>query len=157
MPSSIYCIDTSSIFEWFVRRYPPTIFPGVLNRIEALIAAGRLRAPKAVYDEIKQGDDCHKWAKRQTSLFIEESRSVQEIVQRLMATHHNTEKPHKGINGADPFVIAMARDGGSAWIVVSDEAPGSLENRKIPFVCSQESVACITFLQLMSTEGWQFT
>ena len=157
MPSSIYCIDTSSIISWYVERYPPIIFPGVQQRLEDLIAVGRLRAPKAVYDEIKPGDACHKWAKSQTALFVEESSSVQTIVKQLMATHHDPKKPLKGINGADPFVIAMARDGGPSWTVVSDEHPGSIENRKIPFVCSQENVACITFLQLMSAEGWQFT
>ena len=30
-------------------------------------------------------------------------------------------------SGANPFVIAMAKDGGSHWIVVSDEHSGSLE------------------------------
>jgi hypothetical protein len=66
--STIYCIDTSSIFKWYVEVYPPTIFPGLQRRIEELIVAGRLRAPKAVFDEIKPGDDCHKWVKSQTQL-----------------------------------------------------------------------------------------
>jgi hypothetical protein len=157
VPSSIYCIDTSSIILWFVERYPPAIFPGLLLRVEDLIAAGRLRAPKAVYDEIKPGDSCHSWAKSQTSLFVEESTSVQAIVLRLMATHHDPGKPLKGISGADPFVIAMARDGGPSWIVVSEETPGSSDNRKIPYVCAQEGVTCLTFLELMRAEGWQFT
>jgi len=34
--------------------------------------------------------------------------------------------------------------------------PGSLENRKIPFVCNAENVTCITFQQLMLAEGWKF-
>ena len=122
----IYCIDTSSIFEWFIRTYPPSIFPALPDRVEELIAGGRLRAPRAVFDEIKPGDDCHKWAKAQTELFVEESKAVQQIVKQLMATHHNPAKPLKGINSADPFVIAMAKDGGLNWVVVSDEHPGSL-------------------------------
>ncbi len=155
-PTPLYCIDTSSLIEWFVDTYPPAIFPGLQTRIEELIAAGRLRSPKAVLDEIKAGDDCHAWCKAQTELFVEESAAVQLIVRRLMATHHNLQKPHKGINGADPFVIAMAKDGGGQWSVVADEHPGSLENRKIPFVCNAEGVRCITFQELMRAEGWQF-
>jgi hypothetical protein len=81
---------------------------------------------------------------------------VQQIVRKLMATHHDPAKPHKGINGADPFVIAMAKDGGTEWKVVADEHPGSLENRKIPFVCSQENVAHTTFQGMMLAEGWKF-
>jgi hypothetical protein len=115
-----------------------------------------LRSPKAVFDEIRPGDDCHKWCKAQTDLFVEESVSVQEIVRALMATHHDNDKPHKGINGADPFVIAMAKDGGANWTVVADEYPGSAENRKIPFVCNAESVDCITFQQMILAEGWKF-
>jgi hypothetical protein len=156
--SSIYCIDTSSIFEWFVRRYPPSILPNLPDRMEALIAAGRLRAPKIVFDEIKPGDEdpCYQWAKAQTGLFVEESQAVQRIVRQLMATHHNPAKPLKGINNADPFVIAMAKDGGPNWVVVSDEHPGTAESRKIPYVCKAEGVACITFQEMMRAEGWQF-
>jgi hypothetical protein len=62
-----------------------------------------------------------------------------------MATHHNPAKPLKGISGADPFVIAMAKDGGPNWVVVSDEHAGSQETRKIPFVCAHEDVQCINF------------
>jgi hypothetical protein len=158
MPATppIYCIDTSSILEWFVRRYPPAILPALPERMEDLIGAGRLRAPKAVFDEIRPGDDCHKWAKAQTELFIEESAAVQRLVRQLMATHHNPAKPLKGINNADPFVIAMAKDGGANWVVVSDEHPGTAEARKIPFVCRHEGVPCITFQELMVAEGWQF-
>jgi hypothetical protein len=122
--------------------------------MEALVADGRLRSPKVVLDEIRPGDDCHVWAKAQTDLFVEEAVEVQHIVRQLMATHHNPAKPLKGINGADPFVIAMAKSTGS--IVVADEHPGSLENRKIPFVCNAEGVGCITFQSLMLAEGWQF-
>ena len=152
----IYCIDTSSIFEWYIRTYPPSILPGLPERIEALIAAGRLRSPRVVLDEIRPGDDCHEWAKGQTELFIEESIDVQLCVRQLMRTHQNPAKPHKGINNADPFVIAMAMAGGPDWIVVSDEAPGTAESRKIPFVCRHEGVACINFQGLMHAEGWQF-
>jgi Domain of unknown function (DUF4411) len=156
VPPTIYCIDTSSIVKWFVEVYPPKIFVGLQDRIEDLIAQGRLQSPKAVFDEIKAGDDCHLWAKTQTRLFFEEPLSVQQIVRRLMATHHDPIKPRKGISGADPFVIAMAKNGGANWKVVCDEHPGSQENRKIPFVCRSENVDCIPFLDLMIEEGWQF-
>jgi hypothetical protein len=154
--STIYSIDTSSIIKWYVEDYPPSIFETLVDRVEDLIKAGRLRSPKAVFDEIKPGDDCHKWCKGATELFVEESVSVQAIVRRLMATHHNAAKPHKGINGADPFAIAMAKDGGAEWTVVADEHPGSAENRKIPFVCNADGVKCISFQQMIAAEGWKF-
>lgn len=154
-PATRYSIDTSSVFEWFVRRYPPTIFPGLQTRVEDLVSAGRLRSPKAVLGEIRPGDDCHQWAKGQADLFVDEDRSVQVIVKQLMTVHHNPAKPHKGIGGADPFVIGLAKANG--WCVVSDEHFGSAEARKIPYVCQAEGVPCISFLQLMAAEGWQFS
>jgi hypothetical protein len=48
----------------------------------------------------------------------------------------------------------MAKVMGS--VVVADEHAGSLENRKIPFVCNAENVRCITFQDLMRAEEWQF-
>ena len=138
------------------RRLPTNHFESLPKRIEELIAKGRLRSPKAVFDEIKPGDDCHTWCKAQTDLFVEELVSVQRIVIKIMATHYNKAKPHKGISGGDPFVIAMAKDGGAHWTVVADEHPGSAENRKIPFVCNAEGVTCITFQQMILAEGWKF-
>ena len=98
-PALIYCLDTSSAIEWFVRAYPPSILPNLPLRMEALIAAGRLRAPKAVLDELTRiDDDCCRWAKAQTGFFLEESVEVQRIVRQLMATHRNPAKPQKGIS-----------------------------------------------------------
>jgi hypothetical protein len=156
-PPQTYCLDTSSAVEWFVRTYPPSILPNLPQRVEALIAANRLTAPKAVLDELLRIDDaCCKWAKAQTTIFLEESTDVQRIVRQLMAKHQNPAKPLKGISGADPFVIALAKNTGANCVVVADEHPGSLENRKIPFVCNAEGIRCIRFQQLMLEEGWQF-
>ena len=71
-PLSFYCIDTISILQWFVDSLSSGDFSGLQNRIEQLIAAGRLRSPKAVLDEIKPGDDCHTWCKAQAELFVED-------------------------------------------------------------------------------------
>ena len=49
----------------------------------------------------------------------------------------------------------MVKDGGSHWIVASDEHSGS--PTKIPFVCNHhEKAPCIRFQGLMLAEGWQF-
>ena len=150
---SIYCIDTSSIFEWYIRTYPPSILPKLPERIEGLIVAGRMRAPKAVLDEIKAGDDCHTWAKGQTDLFVEESTGVQQRVRKLMAEHHNPAKPLKGINGADPFVIALAQVERCCVVTQETFAPRKI---KIPDVCAALSIECIDVLELMRREKWKF-
>ncbi len=111
MAGTIYCIDTSSLLVWYVDTYPPAIFERLPTKMEELVAAGRLRSPKACFTEIKS-DNCQKWAKAQADLFVEEAAEVQLAVKAIMAAHFNPQKPHKGISGADPFVVAMAKAGG---------------------------------------------
>ena len=60
------------------------------------------------------------------------------------------------VSGANPFVIAMAKDGGSHWIVVSDEHSGSLEFARFRSHVTTKKVPCISFQGLMFAEGWQF-
>ena len=132
-----YSIDTSALVDWWVRYYPPTVFPGVLPRIEQLIASGRLRASREVLDELQRvNDPCFRWAKARPDLFVDSNEDIQRIVRQIMRQYSGKLKPGKGISGADPFVVALAATHAPApWVVVTAEKPGSEENPKIPFVC----------------------
>ncbi len=124
--------------------------------MEELIEQDRAFAPRSVKDELERGDDdLFKWTKRQHEFFVEENEDVQRRVAQLMAAYYDPLKPAKGINGADPFVIALAATQYPPWVVVTDEHAGSQENPKIPYVCKQLKVGCISFLDLWRTEGWQ--
>jgi hypothetical protein len=72
--------------------------------------------------------------KAQIGLVLDEEADVQRIAHHLMATHHNPAKPQKGSGGADPFVIALAEAADLHCVVVVDEYPDSLENRKKPLL-----------------------
>ena len=148
------------MIDWWVRYYPPGSFPGLIGRVEALIADGRLRASREVRDELeRQNDACFKWAKQQTDLFVDSDARIQNVVSRLMADYFNPQKPDKGIAGADPFVIGLAAiQKPKPWIVVTGEKPGSAENPKIPWVCRHfkpQPIRTLTFLQLIVAESWQ--
>ena len=82
--------------------------------------------------------------------------AVEAAVTELMDTYYNPDKPDKGINGADPFVIAPAQQSNPVLTVVSGEKPGSAENPKIPYVCGQRDVQHKNFLGLIQDQGWQF-
>ena len=155
-----YSIDTSALIDWWVRYYPPRAFGGLVPRMEQLILDGRLRASREVEEELKrQDDECFKWAKEQLDFFVESDMSIQDVVTNLMTAYFNPRKPDKGISGADPFVIALAAvQRPQQWIVVTGEKPGSLENPKIPWVCSHfrpQPIHSIGFLELIVEEGWQ--
>lgn len=130
--------------------------------MESLIKDGRLHASREVLDELEpRDDDCFKWAKAQPELVVDSDEGIQWIVGELMDQYFNPEKPHKGIGGADPFVIAIgAFQKPAPWVIVTGEKPGSAENPKIPWVCRTllpEPIRTISFLELIRDEGWQLT
>ena len=153
----MYSIDTSALVDGWVRYYPQSNFPGLWAQIEGLVTAGSLRAALPVLWELeKQDDDLLAWAKAHRELFVDPNDEVQNAVTDLMDTYHDPEKPDKGINGADPFVIALADKSNPGLTVVSGEKPGSAENPKIPYVCAQLRLPHISFLGLIQSQGWSF-
>lgn len=147
-----YSIDTSALINWWVEDYSPDVLPGLVPRMGALIAEGRLRAVRSVKDELGEGD-LRKWCLAQADLFVEEDEEIQQRVAQLMAAYQNPKKT-RGIDKADPFVIALAdiKD----WHVVSAERGGSLaSNPNIPTVCGAIGVAHIRFFDMLRLEGWK--
>jgi len=154
----IYCIDTSSLMHAWRRAYPPKRFRGLWAELEALIDAGRLLASIEVYNELrKKDDDLFAWAKaRKEALFREIDEDVQDQVVRLMGTYPKLVDTAKGKSGGDPFVIAQALAARPRLIVVTQEAGGSEQSPKIPFVCAREGLRCIDLLTLIDDEDWSF-
>ena len=59
------------------------------------------------------------------------------------------------MNGADPLVISQAQ--AENLIVVSGErTTNNPKKPKIPDVCNDLDIQCISILQLMRKEGWTF-
>ncbi len=157
-----YSIDTSALIDWWVRFYPPTVFTGLVPRMEQLISDGRLRASREVRDELEpRNDDCFNWSKEQQDLFVDSDNAIQTVVAELMEQYFNPEKPDKGIGAADPFVIGLAAvQNPTPWVVVTGEKPGSEQNPKIPWVCRHyepQPIRSISFLELITEEGWQLS
>lgn len=157
-----YSIDTSALVDWWVRYYPPKAFPGLVPRVEQLIASGELRASREVREELERENDALlAWVKEQDDLCVESNEAIQAVVATLMGTYYNPEKPDKGINGADPFVIGLAAiQNPQQWTVVSGEKPGSAENPKIPWACLRykpNAIRHLSFLELIVEQGWKLT
>ena len=132
MPGSVYySIDTSALINWWVEDYSPDVFPGLLPLMGDLIAQGRLRAPRSVKDELGTGD-LRKWCLAQHDLFVDEDEAVQLRVAQLYGGYQNPKKV-RGIDKADPFVIALAATQDGDWTVVSAERGGSLARRILIF------------------------
>ena len=155
MPDPIYySIDTSALINWWVEDYSPDVLPGLIPQMEALIVEGRLRAVRSVKDEMADGE-LRKWSLAQTDFFVEEDEAIQQRVGQLMASYQNPKKV-RGIDKADPFVIALADVADGDWYVVSAERGGSLaSNPNIPTVCNDIGINHIRFFKMLRLEGWQ--
>ena len=149
-----YSIDTSALINWWVEDYSPDVFPSLIPRMEALIAEGRLRAARSVKDELGEGD-LRKWCLAQPDFFAEEDEAIQHRVAQLMAAYQNPKKA-RGIDKADPFVIALADMSEGDWRVVSAEKGGSLaKNPNIPTVCSDIGIDHRRFFEMLRLERWR--
>ena len=165
----IYCVDTSSLVT-LQRIYPRAIFPSLWARLASLGRAGRLVAPREVFNELQRGgdDDIAAWAKEQREIFrdpdAEQIAVVTEIVNDpALRGLFDVESDRPD---ADPYVIGLAVVGQrqntlfeERWVVVADEArarPG--RKPRIPDVCRDPRyrLEAIHILDLFRREGWQF-
>jgi hypothetical protein len=153
-----YSFDTSALVDWWVRYYSPELLPSLKANVEAVITEGRFKASRYVLTELEQGgDELHEWAKlHKEEIFIEDDEDAQTIARSLIQKFSFAQHPKKGLTGADPFVIARAQLGNPVWTVVSGEKPTDANNPKIPYVCGQLNVPCLSFRQFWQNEGWSF-
>ena len=149
-----YSIDTSSIIHARRRVYPPDIFPSLWDKIEGLIQEQILVATEEVLHELeRQDDEIYRWARQQTEMFIPIDHEIQPIVSGVLLQHPNLIDVRRNRSGADPFVIALAIQRGSA--VVTQEVPTNNPSRPhIPDVCAPFSIPCVDILRLIRQQGW---
>ena len=152
----LYSFDTSAILNGRRDQLPPSVFSGLWQRIEAMIAEGGIRAVDVVRDELgKRDDDANGWARAQTGLFVPLDQDIQLATRRILQTYPKMMGTGGGRTGADPFVIglALARTG----TVVTDETfSGNLDKPRIPDVCKAVSVPCMNLVTFVETQNWRF-
>lgn len=138
----------------WIRWYPMDIMPGLWDKIEEAVQDETLISPDEVLREIERKDDTlHKWAKSQ-KMFYPLDEEVQQRASSILAQFPKIVKAGSTRNQGDVFVIALAMNTNSE--VVTGEGPGSLNDPKIPFVCSQLNINCIKMPDLIRAKGWVF-
>lgn len=151
-----YVFDTSALIGAWVRSYPPDSFPGLWEKMDGLVAAGRLIAPEEVLGELKVQDDAlHAWVKaRSSNMIVPTSRAIMLEARLILADHKHLTKTGTGRGRADPFVISLASL--RSCPVVTQEQGGSAAKPRIPYVCTDRGVAFMNFLEVIRAEGWTF-
>jgi len=160
-----YVIDTSSLIE--LKKFPIDVFPSLWENIEALIAKGRMISHKEVFKELSYQDDAlKKWAQNQKMFFRDLDSNQLTIVREILRKYPSLANSDRETPSADPFVIALAieltRDpqmtltpSARKRMVVSEERLHG--NRiRIPFVCKEYGIECITMIEMCRSEGWKF-
>lgn len=153
-----YCFDTSALIEGWVRSYPYDVFPTLWSNLERMIEDGDILCPDEVLIELaKKEDDLHKWAKLKKKLFYPLDNDLQVAVVEVLTYYPGLAAQKSSRNHADPFVVALAKI--TNRIVVSGEKnrgnPDGLIP-KIPDVCQAYDIRCITLLQFIRDQKWNF-
>lgn len=150
----IYCIDTSSLIASWQERYPQENFPSFWDKMDKLIADGRLISPIDVLHEIKKrSDELHAWLRDRKNMFRELDEAVQIEASVILAKFPRLVGEKKLRSSADPFVIGLARV--ASCQLVTDEKPTGNPNRpNIPDVCAKLNMNSIGILQLIRSEKW---
>jgi hypothetical protein len=152
----IYVFDTSAFIETWNHLYPVDTFPGLWDRIDALIQAGRIVAPDEVQRELaRQDDGIHAWAKKRHQMFVKLDGTFLLRAKEVTNKHPRMLDQKPGKNGADPFVVALALDR-RGTVVTEEYARGTLRSPGIPDVCGAEKVPCLNVLSFIQAEKWKW-
>jgi hypothetical protein len=152
-----YSADTSALIDGLERYYPENHFPALWEKVDELIAEGRLIISEEVWEEAQTKDAVVKaWCEpRKDAIMVPTDGAVTHEVQQILADFPRMVMSMKGRNRADPFVIAVA--GIQSAVVITGEGSDGTDNRpKIPFVCERRGIECVRFLDVIRLEGWSF-
>ncbi len=149
-----YCIDTSVFLDLWKEDgdlYKGT-FPYIWNHIEKLINKGEIIAPVAVYDELREEKEGEfpEWLRDNNDFFIDISPPQLEFVRKVVDDFPQLTEGTK--NGADPFLIALAKCSNLTVLTSEKSSPGK-KIPKIPDLCRKYGVTCIDLRTFIVEEG----
>ena len=163
----MYLIDANVLIFANNSYYPIDRVPQFWEWIQRMSQENRIKIPREMYDEITEGhDDLCQWISSpnisQDIVFSEKlDRSLyNEVIEIGYGLPLDAPEIEEKV-GKDPFLIAYALKGrliGESRIVVSNEVSKSRKtgaNRKVPDVCNDLEIECITDIECYRTLGFR--
>ncbi|MBI5115314.1 DUF4411 family protein [Candidatus Poribacteria bacterium] len=163
----IYLIDANVLIDASRDYYPITRVPEFWEWLAYVAAAGHVKIPVEVYEEIQEGeDDLGKWARSdgiKEALLLDEEVDV-FLVSRITDEGYASDLTDDEVEkvGRDPFLIAYALAAPGERCIVTTEVSKPTKqraNRHVPDVCNQFDVRCcdpFTFLRMLDFRtGWK--
>lgn len=154
-----YVFDNSPLSVLF-KNYYRRRFPSLWERFDLIVVEGRLTSTREVLREIEDSsiESLLHWAKENPGVFTVPTAGEGAAVARIYSVKHfqqniEQQKILKGGRNADPFVIAKAMVEEHTVVTMELLKPGAA---KIPNICQQFGVRCMTLEEFMEAEGWEF-
>ena len=151
--ATTYSLDTNCLLVAWNDTYRPTNFAGFWKRLDELIEDGRIFVCEDVKRELsKKDDEVHAWVKARPQLVVPLEEEQLKLTKTLASAFPNLAKERLGRMRADGFVIALAQ--WKNYTVVTAENHRGAD--KIPTICDQTKVPCISLADMIQHEGWTF-
>lgn len=154
-PEKRYVIDTSSLVDIQNEENPDRLWEGIYD----LIRKGRLKTPAIAFPEIERMAEDGKIPqsalqklKELKDKFVIPDEELLPEAGHIVHRHKHIEAWRDPGNPADPWVIAAGKLRGET-VVTEERDTGPKKNRRIPWVCDQESVPWIRLRRLVLDEG----
>lgn len=150
MSNPKYVFDTN-VFINLKNKYPSDIsmFIPLWEKIETLFENGIIISSDEVVEEIEKGnDDLKDWAKARKDSFYPSDEPIQQIVREILQKFPALVTGSKKSNGADPFVIALAKQFNST-LVTEENRSGDDSHPKIPNICEYYKIKYIKILEFL--------
>jgi hypothetical protein len=155
----VYVFDTN-IFT-ALGHYFPSVFPTVWEKINRLVADGRIVSVKEVkreLDRLSRFPHIDEWVKANRGIFLAPSETESQVVMQIFLKEQyrglvKRQNILRGLPVADPFIIAAA--------MVQKRTAVTQESRKkggarIPTICDELKVKCINLEEFLKLEGIKY-
>ena len=156
-----YLLDTNTFIEAKNRYYPFDVVPAYWEWIDKSNSVGTVFSIQPVYDELlRKSDQLEKWArKRKNDLFIsmdsDDEPNLIEVSNWLRNSEYDPTAITKFLSKADYYLIVRAMTLGCT-VVTHEKSENSLNRVKIPNVCEQFDVKCISLFEMLRRENARF-
>lgn len=151
-----YLLDSNTYIQAKNQYYGMAFCPGYWDWLDARFAAGDVCSIEFIGKELKEGDDeLADWARLRSDHFIKHDdeptqAAFTDIVNFVMSQDFGAAHRDAFLAKGDPWLIAKAKTLGA--ILVTHEATVSPATKKvkIPNICQQFSVPCISTFDLLN-------
>lgn len=152
-----FLLDANTYIQAKNQYYGMDICPAYWDWLDQQFELGEVASIEMVGMELKAGnDELAQWAKDRPHHFISnDDQPTQQvfigIVQRLMAGDYNAGSRDNFMAKADPWIIAKASVLGAAVVSHESRLEPTTKKVKVPNVCEEFGVTCISTFELLRT------